>query len=493
MGLFVPQLSRNNTIIRRTKKTILPSIASCAQKVVALIVFFTLRNGGIFERMSELNKFNFLFMWGFNRTVDRKRSQNDLILKFNRRGPTGHAGHTSADMNVTYTVQLSVLGIDGITVSSGGGNYVRESGLGLGLGPDGAGPIPLTLIDEPVSAVASFSRGGRAPTTSGPSRPLSVSPDGFDLTVDTSESGEENYDDDRGTRHVAEWGSDPESGAVRSVVTIQLKLQRRGSLKYEGKEVNVAVGLARCGETVLIGSSKLVVTGPVPEMQFDLPLRPAAGGAVKTNGGRGKRHSILGRNSYSPAVLLEGAIGAASSFGTGIVLIGDAGRERVSFAYEPTRSYGLSDDATIRVRVSILKTKEYKISLAREQEAARSMLAQQREMARVNRHAQPLIIAGHLSNDSPISSISHTAFSSSHEGWVSAPPPPPPSLSFPAPCQSGVGRAVKKIEPCTSRSRPPPPPREEEEEKRRSPPIRSVGRPSHHPVRPFNTRRSLSL
>lgn len=289
---------------------------------------------------------------------------------------------------VSHTVQLTVLGVDGITVSC------RTSGA------DSVGTFGENVF--PVSAFVSFSRHKTAVKTL-PSKPLGASPEGIELNISESYSDDEyvppSNQNQSGMRHVALWPFNEDAMWQGSQVTMQVKLHKKGD-SFERKDVEVTVGLLCGGETALLGTSSLNITGCVPNMQFDLPL-------IRANGyERNEKRNIFGGWSTP-----KGGTHRTGNYGIGMLSRRDSQQDDLlTFSSDESRGYDLAADATLRVLVSVVLTKDFN-HLAKEQEAARNIILQQMAMAQANHLGQPVIV-NNLSNESPMSSISHTVFSS---------------------------------------------------------------------------------
>ena len=250
----------------------------------------------------------------------------------------------------SHTVQVTVLGLNGITLT---GTNTREAAV-------------------ETSAIVSFSR-KKSIHASVPSCNL------INVGEDRDQS------DIRGkvhnSRYMTIWKYDDDTMTDGCLITFQTKLhKKKGTAGFETRSFDVNVGLIQGSESISLGTSLLNITGPVHGMQFDLPIRSLDAVSSKNE------KNIFGRN------------------GNGCTAPGTS----VRFTSDSKTSFGLDSDASLRIHVAIMLTKHFD-----EKEKAkalhRSLLLNQMNMVAANYHSQPIVIDA-LSTDSPLSSISHTIY-----------------------------------------------------------------------------------
>ena len=259
----------------------------------------------------------------------------------------------------SHTVQVTVLGLNGITLT---GTNTKEAAV-------------------ETSATVSFSR-KKSIYASVPSCNLINVGDDCDKS-DTR--GKVNH-----SRYMTVWKYDDDTMTDGCLITFQTKLhKKKGTAGFETRSFDVNVGLIQGSENISLGMSLLNITGPVHGMQFDLPIR-----SVDT-ASRKNEKNIFGRNGNN--VTTSERIGQSS----------DA-RKSIQFTSDPKTTFGLDSDASLRIHVAIMLTKHFD-----EKEKAkalhRSLLLNQMNMVAANYHSQPIVIDA-MSTDSPLSSISHTIY-----------------------------------------------------------------------------------
>eukprot|EP00978_Attheya_sp_CCMP212_P016635 scaffold43752_cov51-Attheya_sp.AAC.4 len=268
---------------------------------------------------------------------------------------------------IGYTVQVAVLGLTGVLVSSGG--ISRESNAAQ------------QNSEARVTVVASVSN-NKSIVSSLPSRPIVPIPmdlECIELSVST-DSGDEidevkTIKGTNGTSHLAIWSNTEEALQDGSTISLETKFRKKG--KNRAKKIQVSVRLMRGDELITVGVSTVRVPGPTfPSMMMDVPIVSTPGSSLTAR--------FFGRNRKE---------------GENHVDRSTASLRSVSFTEDPYRRYELEKDATLRVQIEAIPTTEY------EEKTSGSKVTGSAQKQEVG------VLLQTPSSDSGVSSISHTIYS----------------------------------------------------------------------------------